>query len=742
MGGEIYRLVTIHRSGTDINLYGRSLTKKEKITVPFRPYFYVLSSGKSEFKDIFGNSVKIVYANDPSDVPNMRVLYAKHYEADVPYTRRFLIDKGIKSYFTHDENGVKPLDNSENIPLRVWYIDTEIFPGRGLPSAENPNQPVIALTIYDSYLKQYVSLASSENEKVDNNDNGRVKTAFLNEYNLLVFFSRLVIKFDPDIIVGWNVSFDVDYLKARCEKLKIPLDLSRCEQFDLLSAYRYLYRRPSYALRDIVRYENLGDYRWVTMQDLIKMDPSVLIEYNRNHVEPLVKLDEKLKLTDYYLSLKETAGFPHFEDMTHSKLLDTILLRLARKLNVILPSKPPEKEGEFYQGALVFQPKVGLFENVADIDISRCYPSIIRTFNISPETLITKPSDNDFKISSNIGFRRTPKGILSILVEDVWETRDQLEKSLRDLKPGTDLYKQTVMKRDLVKGLLNAVYGFTGYSKSRIYDVRLAETITKIAREVLVFLTDYFKSNNYNVLYGDTDSFFVQIPLEEAENLASKAETALSLYLKEKFNIDRNYITIKVDKFAKAIYFTGVKKKYAMHVIWEGRNCDYIDITGFESVRRDTPEFLQGLISNLLEMVLKKKPKEEVKSYLCKALSDYKNQPSLESICISKAITKPFSEYKVKPPHVRGAILANMYLKTNFQPGSRVKMLWVKHVKGIPKTDVICFETESDLPKDIEIDWDRMLDTTMKNRVEDILNPYGITWGEVYGNKESLNKWL
>ncbi|MEM4534992.1 MAG: DNA-directed DNA polymerase [Desulfurococcaceae archaeon] len=717
------------------------MTRKEEISVPFKPYFYV--PGRGEHRDLFGNQVRVIYANDPADIPNMRRFYERHYEADVPYTRRFLIDKRIKNYFEWDGFTVRPAEPESPIPLRVWFLDSEMYPGERLPSAENPEQPVTAITFYDSFLGQFISLVVGREERVEKGEN--LHRAYLSsEQDLLFLFSRLVIKLDPDVITGWNIDFDVDYLKARCRTLNIPLDFSRCEVFDMLSGYKALYRRPHYALEDVVRYEKIGELKKVSMKRLREMSPDELARYNLADVEAIVNLDRKLNLVDYYIALKETAGMAHLRDLSASKLLDTILLRIAKDMNVVLPSKTDEERGEPYEGGLVLQPSPGLHEGVADIDINRCYPSIIRAFNISPETITTNPSSDDI-VLGDIGFKRNPRGILSTMVDIIWSERDKLERILRNLQPGTEEYKRIERKRDAVKGLLNAVYGFTGYAKSRIYDVRLAKTVTKLAREILLFLINYYKTNGYPVLYADTDACFVKVPLEEAEELVVRSEAALNLYLREKYNLPSscNVITLKMEKYAKAIYFTGVKKRYAMHVVWEnGKACDYVDVTGFESERRDTPEYLQNVIKTILEMVLKREQRDKILSYLRESLEEFKRQP-LDKIAISKAITKPFGEYKVKPPHVRGALLANIYLNANIVPGDRVKMLWVKRVKGIPKTDVICYEDGESLPE-LEIDWDKMFETTLKNKIETILAPYNVAWRDIQaGDRQgALDKWL
>jgi len=92
----IGRLVRVAKDGNKIRLYLRTANGKVKVLVDdFYPYFYV-PDPSGEYTAIDGTRVRRVYVNDPGEVPEKRSRYPKHYEADIPYTRRFIIDAGIK----------------------------------------------------------------------------------------------------------------------------------------------------------------------------------------------------------------------------------------------------------------------------------------------------------------------------------------------------------------------------------------------------------------------------------------------------------------------------------------------------------------------------------------------------------------------------------------------------------------------------------------------------------------------
>lgn len=99
---------------TIIYLFGRNIETQEKILFRvsgFEPYFYVEESEQvlnipqikrvqSGFKSIFNEPCKKIFVGVPEDVRDIRKEFKKTFEADVPFTRRFLINIGIRKYFT------------------------------------------------------------------------------------------------------------------------------------------------------------------------------------------------------------------------------------------------------------------------------------------------------------------------------------------------------------------------------------------------------------------------------------------------------------------------------------------------------------------------------------------------------------------------------------------------------------------------------------------------------------------
>jgi len=163
-----------------------------------------------------------------------------------------------------------------------------------------------------------------------------------------------------------------------------------------------------------------------------------------------------------------------------------------------------------------------------------------------------------------------------------------------------------------------------------------------------------------------------------------------------------------------------------MRIIYNKGECDYIDAKGFENIRTDQSIFTRELLNELFEMIFHGATKEEIREFINNKLRDFTKTP-LTEIGISKGISKPFDKYKANTPHIRGAIYSNTYLGTNFQYGDKVQFLWVKGVEGLPPTNVICFDENTDLSRyNIVVDYEKMKEVCILDKIKPVLNAIGV----------------
>ena len=724
-------LVSTHRRGSLVDLWIRGENnKKYQITVlDFQPYFYI-ENKNGEYRGIYGERLEKIFTDDPSQVRIERAKYPKTWEADIIYTRRFLVDKEIykgiefpegERQVTKDE--IKPCADVDIEPL-VLFLDIEVLQKEGFPEADKAEQPVISFSFRTNKYERYFTyiVSNSANEKVIGHGDNIViyqKT----EEDLLCSFSNIIEKIDPDIVTGWNITnFDFLYLKNRFKKMHLKwIDERRFEVFDMLEGYKKIFSQPSYTLKRIAEIEGIEKYENIgTFKDSIgfyETDIEKFVEYNRKDVEYVYKIDKKHSLIKYFLELKWLVGLESIENtLISSVLIDTMLLRIAKERRIALPTKAETKEKEKYEGAYVMAEKAGLYENIAVFDFSSYYPSVILNFGLSPENI------DNAKINPN------KSGIVPELIKRLMAEKNRITEQMRNAQVGSQEHKSLYLKRQAVKGVVNATYGVLAFNKFRLYKPELAAKVTEIARNGIKYLIKFVKEKGYKVLLADTDSIFVQIPLEKTEKFCEKLNESINTYFKEEYGIQTNF-KLEFEKYLKYLLLTGVKKRYAMRIIYNGSGCDYIDAKGFENIRTDQSIFTRELLNELFEMIFHGATKEEIREFISNKLRDFTKAP-LAEIGISKGISKPFDKYKANTPHIRGAIYSNTYLGTNFQYGDKVQFLWVKGIEGLPPTNVICFDENTDLSKyNIIVDYEKMKQTTVIGKVEPILNALNIDIG-------------
>lgn len=708
-----FRLIRVHRGrDNEIIIWGKDdLGYKIPFVVEdFPPYFYVkeLESVNSTeiigtefgFISIYGDKLRKVIVDKPDSVYMLRDKFLAHWEADIPFARRYIIDRLITSGFDEYLIPCEP----PKIDLSVGYLDIEVYSGDQMPDADKDKITCVCLS--DS--EEYVSLILDDFDIVTNEDNWAV-IHLRSEEKLLKLLVELLYDRNYDALTGWNIFWDKEYLEKRCYKYKLQLPLSGTCVFDLLQGYRTLYRRKSYRLKDIAMEEGLTEEleEKVNYGLLWEKDKPSLLVRNKRHTEWVVEIDKKLKIVDYYCELKELAGLEDLDSIYPSILFDTMLLR---RTNWVLPSKS-RKERESFEGALTLKPASGIMENVAVYDLSRFYPQIIVEECLDNKILY----DFQYIYSGSLNWEEykkfakkyTEEGkptLLLGLVKDMIEERKKLQASPE--------HKE---KLAAIKGLLNASYGVSAHPNFRLFTPEIPERVAEVARNIITAISNEVENWGYKVIYLDTDSVFCQVPKEEVSILEDKINEALVKY---------GDYSVKTEHFFPKILFTGVKKRY-VGMEEDGTLCT----TGFEKVRSDSSEFTKEIQEEVMRMMLMDEV-DNIIPYLKDKISGIRSC-SLKEIAITKTLSRNLDGYE---KHEQSYILAARQAKLDVKAGDAVNII---PARNYPQ-GVAVFVDIADLPREIDVDWNKVVDKQIKMKVESLLPIVGLDFRMTLGQQKLL----
>ena len=480
-----------------------------------RPYFYVpddevdslldddrVTGSESGFEAIDDTSVTRIYAQTPRDVGQLREGHT-HYEADVRFPNRFLIDAGVKSGLRvperRDDEGVIDVTFDEVEPAdvvadpRVFFFDIEVDDRRGFP--EDGEEPIISIAAHDSAPDRYIvwlyEAPDGDGTVPDSLDDFEPLVegssievrSYRDEGAMLDDFLKYVEDNELDLISGWNLrDFDAPYLLDRLERLdgtsSFDLSIERLSRvdevwrsnfggpdikglvvFDLLYAYRrtQFTELDSYRLDDVGEVElGVGKERYPgSIGDLWEEDPERLLEYNVRDVELCVELNKKQEVIAFWDEVRQLVGCQLEDAPTPGDTVDMYILHKVYG-EYVLPSRG-RQEGEEYEGGAVFEPITGIRENVSVLDLKSLYPMCMRTMNASPETKVD-PEEYDaptYRSPNDIHFRKEPPGIVREMVDELLNEREQKKGRRDEHDPQSEAYDLYDRQQGAVKVLMN-----------------------------------------------------------------------------------------------------------------------------------------------------------------------------------------------------------------------------------------------------------------------------------------------
>jgi len=377
-------------------------------------YIFYYDDPRGKFQSIYGTPVSRFSTRSNKEFrKELRIQNGKRfYESDINPVFRCLEE----NYKGHD---------APRLHAAFFDIEVDFDPEKGYSKPDDPFNPITAISVYLSWLDQLVTLAipprhmsiETAEELVADFDNTFL---FDNEAEMLKMFLDLID--DADVLSGWNSEgYDIPYTVNRVIRVLSKDDTRKfclwgqlpkqrtferfgaeAQTYDLIGRvhmdYMQLYRKYTYEERHSYSLDAIGEYEEVggktafegTLDQLYNQNFKLFIDYNRQDVALLAKLDKKLKFLDLANTLAHENTVLLQTTMGAVAVTEQAIINEAHERGLVVPNRRERLTDEDTQaaGAYVAYPKKGLHDWIGSIDINSLYPSAIRALNMAAETIV------------------------------------------------------------------------------------------------------------------------------------------------------------------------------------------------------------------------------------------------------------------------------------------------------------------------------------------------------------------
>ena len=498
-----------------------------------------------------------------------------YYNADLPLAQRyFLARQAFPLAFCHIV-----LDHDQHIrTLAVndspWALDYTLPPLKRMVlrlagDAINPNHQ--GNLSRGSHMPLIVETAEGVYALSDDNPRAMLET-----------LRDLLIRHDPDLIVtDWGDSFILPRLLRFAQKHKVPLPFNR-------DASRSPLFRPAES------YVSYGRIVYKTAAQIL---------FGRWHIDR-----RNAFLTDDY-GLEGVFEIARLTQMPVQRVVRTstgtgisaMEMATAYRRGVLIPWRKQEPEAwksgldlvRSDKGGLVYQPLLGWYDEVAELDFVSLYPSIMARFNVSPETVncMCCPEHRVPEIGYSICQRR--RGLIPDTLEPLIRKRVAYKKRICEMPdgPAREVYRR---RQSAHKWLLVTCFGYLGYKNARFGRIEAHEAVTAYGRECLLRAKEIAEAHGFRVLHANVDAVWVQkrgTQRKDYDTLMEEITRATE-------------IPIALEGIYRWVAFLPSRQDAQMSVanryigVFEDGE---IKMRGIEARRRDTPPFVVAAQREMLQ---------------------------------------------------------------------------------------------------------------------------------------------
>ena len=395
-----------------IRVVERKEGKRHFTEYPVKYTFYYKDQ-RGKYKSIYGDPLNRIVARN-----------TKQFRKELAINQnKDLFESDVNPIFQCLSENYLNVD-APKLNVAFFDIETDFDPERGFADPSDPFMPITAITVHLQWLDSLITLAlppktltmDQAKEQVKDFDNTHL---YEKEGDMLEAFLDLIK--DADVLSGWNSEgYDIPYCVNRVKRVLSKDDTRRfclwkqlpkkrefekygkkAETYDLIGRVHLdsleLYRKYTYEERHTYRLDAIGELEVGekktvyegTLDQLYNNDFRTFIEYNRQDVALLDKLDKKLKFIDLSNELAHANTVLLQTTMGAVAVTEQAIINEAHHRGLQVPNRPKrDEENTAAAGAYVAFPKKGVHKWIGSMDLNSLYPSVIRALNMDPATIV------------------------------------------------------------------------------------------------------------------------------------------------------------------------------------------------------------------------------------------------------------------------------------------------------------------------------------------------------------------
>jgi DNA polymerase elongation subunit (family B) len=418
------------------------------------------------------------------------------------------------------------------------------------------------------------------------------------------------------------------------------------------------------------------------------------------------------------------------------KCLSSLQAYIAFKDNLLIPWKPTRAEvpktgktlllGD--RGGFIYEPRVGVHEQVGEVDFSSLFPFIMKKFNISAETILCRCCPDSAQKVPDVEYNLCEKrrGIIPRSLEPMLYKRMTYKRLKKEISDPAKA-KVYASRADALKGLGVCSFGYLSYRNAKFGLIDCHISVCAFARKILLDTSRIAERRGFEVIHGIVDSLWVKKPRarkEDFEALCTEIQDEIGLPIS--FEGIYRWVAFLPSRMHEDV---PVLNRY-FGVFQDGS----MKIRGIEARRRDTIKLVSDCQKEILELFATAEDVEDVRRLIPKAIEVFrgyvhliwKGKIPISDLVIVNGLSKNWNEYGTNLPNV-SAIKQLAEEGLELMAGQSVSYVVTNYRSKVQQERVRPVEL---LDESVSYDKERYTEILARG-VASILEPFGVDKGEL-----------